>query len=106
MFSWFTIKIDTENETVEMHSQESDHYSDEIDFVGSVATFLALAVSTFPSKYFDNKGQGHRFVDVVSTIAKQMIDEKIIHPDESDTCDKEVFHLFDDEDSDDRYKEI
>lgn len=100
------IKIDTEKETVEIHSQESDNYSNEVDFVGSVATFLALAVSTFPSKYFDNKGQGHKFVDVVSTIAKQMIDEEIISPDESDKCDTEVFHLFDDENSDDRYKEI
>lgn len=100
------IKIDTEKETVEMHSQESDHYSDEIDFIGSVATFLALAVSTFPSKYFDNKGQGYRFVDVVSKIAKQMIDEEVISPDEPDKCNKDVFHLFDDGDSDDGYKEI
>jgi hypothetical protein len=100
------IKIDTEKETVEMHSQRSDHYKDEIDFIGSMATFLALAVSTFPSKYFDDIGQKHRFVDVVSTIAKQMINEEIISPDEPDKYNKEVFHLFDDEDSDDKYKEI
>lgn len=100
------IKIDTEKEIVEMHSQASDHYSDELDFVGSVATFLALAVSTFPSKYFNSKQKKYGFIDVVGKLAKQMIDEEVISPNEPDKCDKDVFHLFDDEDSDDRYKEI